>query len=44
MASVIRTSGFEGEKILAKFLKEHPDEKVRIAVSSVCGYRSPVKP
>ena len=39
IASVIRTSGPEGEKILIKFLKEHPNEKIRIAVASVMWFR-----
>ena len=40
IASVIRTSGPEGESILCKFVKDHPNEKVRIAVTSVLGYRN----
>jgi hypothetical protein len=43
VASVIRTSGSEGERILSKFLKDHPNEKVRIAIASVMGYRNPIK-
>lgn len=38
------TAGDEGQRILSKFLKEHPNEKVRIAVASVMGYRKPLKP
>lgn len=44
VASVIRTSGYEGEKALVKLLKFHKKEKVRIAVASVLGYRLPIKP
>jgi len=43
IASVIMTAGDEGQRILSKFLKEHPNEKVRIAVASVMGYRKPIK-
>lgn len=43
IASVIMTSGDEGQRILSKFLKDHPNEKVRIAVASVMGYWKPDK-
>lgn len=43
IASVIMTSGDEGQRILSKFLKEHPNEKIRIAVASVMAYRKPLK-
>ena len=44
VASVIRTSGVEGEHVLTKFLTHHKNEKVRIAVASVLGYRPPKIP
>lgn len=43
VASVIMTSGDEGQRILSKFLKEHPNEKVRIAIASCLAYRTPLK-
>ena len=40
-ASVIRTSGEEGETLLLKLLKFHKNEKVRMAAASVLSYRLP---
>ena len=42
MASVLRTSGEEGEELLLKILKYHKDYKVRMAAASVLPYRLPV--
>ena len=44
IASVIRTAGSEGEAVLLKLLRYHKNEKVRIAVASVLGYRLPASP
>lgn len=41
LASVLRTSGFEGEQLLIKLLKYHSNEKVRSIVASVLSYRLP---
>lgn len=43
VASVIMTSGDEGQWILSKFLKEHPNEKVWIAIASCFAYWTPEK-
>jgi len=40
-ASVLRTSGDEGEQLLLKMLKYHKNEKVRMASASVLSYRLP---
>ena len=39
LASVLRTSGKEGEGLLIKLLKYHKDEKVRNSVASVLSFR-----
>lgn len=44
MASVLRTSGKEGEAILIKLLKYHKNERVRMAAASVLSYRLPYNP
>ena len=44
MASVLRTSGKEGEAILLKLLKFHKNERVRMAAASVLSYRLPENP
>ena len=44
MASVLRTSGGEGESLLIKLMKYHKNEKVRMAAASVLSYRLPVDP
>lgn len=41
MASVLRTSGDEGEDLLLKIIKYHKDYKVRMAAASVISYRLP---
>lgn len=41
LASVLRTSGLEGEQLLIKLLKYHQSEKVRSAAASVLPYRLP---
>jgi hypothetical protein len=41
VASVLRTSGEEGEHILLKLLKFHKNEKVKMAAASVLSYRLP---
>ena len=41
VASVLRTSGKEGENILLKLLKYHKNERVRMAAASVMSYRIP---
>ena len=42
LASVLRTSGDEGEDLLIKIMKFHKNYKVRMAAASVCSYRLPV--
>ena len=42
VASVLRTSGDEGESLLTKLLKLHKSEKVRMAAASVLSYRLPL--
>ena len=44
VASVLRTSGKEGEAILLKLLKFHKNERVRMAAASVLSYRLPEDP
>ena len=44
VASVLRTSGKEGETILLKLLKYHKNERVRMAAASVMSYRLPQNP
>lgn len=44
VASVLRTSGKEGEAILIKLLKYHKNERVRMAAASVLSYRLPFNP
>lgn len=44
VASVLRTSGKEGEAILLKLLKYHKNERVRMAAASVLSYRLPANP
>lgn len=39
VASVLRTSGREGETLLLKLLKFHKNERVRMAAASVLSYR-----
>ena len=41
LASVLRTSGSEGEQLLIKLMKFHKDEKVRNSAISVLAYRLP---
>jgi hypothetical protein len=41
LASVLRTSGEEGEDLLIKILKYHKNYKVRMAAASVVSYRLP---
>lgn len=41
VASVLRTSGEEGEDLLLKILRYHKDYKVRMASASVLPYRLP---
>ena len=41
LASVLRTSGYEGEQLLIKLLKYHSSEKVRSSAVSVLPYRLP---
>lgn len=42
LASVLRTSGDEGEDLLIKIIKYHKNFKVRMAAASVCAYRLPL--
>ena len=42
LASVLRTSGDEGEDLLVKIMKYHKNYKVRMAAASVCSYRLPM--
>lgn len=42
LASVLRTSGEEGEDLLVKIIRYHKNYKVRMAAASVCSYRLPV--
>jgi hypothetical protein len=42
LASVLRTSGDEGEDLLIKIIKYHKNYKVRMAAASVCSYRLPM--
>jgi hypothetical protein len=42
LASVLRTSGEEGEDLLIKIIKYHKNYKVRMAAASVCAYRLPL--
>ena len=39
MVSTIRASGEEGEKVLLRVLKKHPNPRVRMAICSVLGWR-----
>lgn len=39
IASVMRTSGVNGEELLLKLLKFHKSEKVRMAAASVLSFR-----
>ena len=41
LASVLRTSGNEGEQLLLKLLKYHTHDKVRSSAASVLSYRLP---
>lgn len=41
LASVLRTSGREGEQLLIKLLKYHKNEKVRASAAAVLPYRLP---
>ena len=41
LASVLRTSGTEGEQILIKLMKYHQNEKVRASAAAVLPYRLP---
>jgi hypothetical protein len=41
LASVLRTSGYEGEQLLLKLLRHHKDQKVRSSAASVLSYRLP---
>ena len=41
LASVLRTSGDEGEDLLVKICKYHKNYKVRMAAASVLSYRLP---
>ena len=41
LASVLRTSGHEGELLLLKLLKYHSNDKVRSSAASVLAYRLP---
>ena len=41
LASVLRTSGLEGEQLLIKLVKYHQSEKVRSASASVLPYQLP---
>ena len=42
LASVLRTSGDEGEDLLIKIIKYHKNYKVRMAAASVVSYRLPI--
>jgi hypothetical protein len=44
IASVLRTSGDEGEDLLLKIIKYHKNYKVRMAAASVLSYRLPLNP
>lgn len=44
LASVLRTSGDEGEELLIKIMRFHKDHKVRMAAASVASYRLPMNP
>lgn len=39
LASVLRTSGEEGEELLIKIVRYHKNYKVRMAAASVLSYR-----
>lgn len=39
LASILRTSGLEGEDLLIKILRHHKNYKVRMAAASVLSYR-----
>ena len=41
VASVLRTSGPEGEQLFLKLMRYHKNYKVRMAAASVCSYRLP---
>lgn len=41
LASVLRTSGDEGEELLIKIVRYHKNYKVRMAAASVLSYRLP---
>ena len=41
LASVLRTSGYEGEQLLIKLMKHHQNIKVRSSAASVLPYRLP---
>jgi hypothetical protein len=42
LASVLRTSGEEGEDLLLKIIKYHKNYKVRMAAASVLSHRLPM--
>ncbi len=44
LSSTIRTSGWEGEKMLLNELKTNKDFSVRVAICSVLSYRTPKNP
>ena len=44
VASVLRSSGKEGETILLKLLRYHKNERVRMAAASVLSYRLSMNP
>ncbi len=44
LASVLRTSGEEGEELLIKIIRYHKDYKIRMAAASVLSYRLAVNP
>jgi hypothetical protein len=39
LASILRTSGDDGEQLLLKIVKQHKNYKVRMAAASVLSYR-----
>lgn len=41
LASVLRTSGEEGEEMLLKIIRLHKNHKVRMAAASVLSFRRP---
>lgn len=42
LASVLRTSGAEGEQLLIKLMRYHQQEKVRASAAAVLPYRLPL--